>query len=135
MRSALTNTTSDQWPYLHKNLIFLVITSILKYVVFRLMQTCRSPVINFLLQGAPNSLVFYDGSDLTMHQLVGLPFSLHRIHTRSHRVRKVVKVYNRAYLGGTHDIFGRRCATIKSLYRPFLEFLTKKLDPFRNFCA
>ena len=37
--------------------------------------------------------------------------------------------------GGTHDIFGRGCATIKSLYRPFLEFLTKKLDPFRNFCT
>ena len=37
--------------------------------------------------------------------------------------------------GGTHNIFGRGCATIKSLYRPFLEFLTKKLDPFRNFCA
>ena len=37
--------------------------------------------------------------------------------------------------GGTHDIFGRGCATIKSLYRPFLEFLKKKLDPFRNFCA
>ena len=37
--------------------------------------------------------------------------------------------------GGTHDIFGRGCATIKSQYRPFLEFLTKKLDPFRNFCA
>ena len=37
--------------------------------------------------------------------------------------------------GGTHDIFGRGCATIKSLYRPFLEFLTKKLDTFRNFCA
>ena len=37
--------------------------------------------------------------------------------------------------GGTHDIFGRGCATIKSLYRPFLEFLTKRLDPFRNFCA
>ena len=37
--------------------------------------------------------------------------------------------------GGTHDILGRGCATIKSLYRPFLEFLTNKLDPFRNFCA
>ena len=37
--------------------------------------------------------------------------------------------------GGIHDILGRGCATIKSLYRPFLEFLTKKLDPFRNFCA
>ena len=36
--------------------------------------------------------------------------------------------------GGTHDIFGRGCATIKPLYRP-LEFLTKKLEPFRNFCA
>ena len=38
-------------------------------------------------------------------------------------------------LGETHDIFGWGCATIKSLYRPFLEFLTKKLDPFQNFCA
>ena len=37
--------------------------------------------------------------------------------------------------GGTRDIFGRGCGTIKSLYRPFLEFLTKKLDPFRDFCA
>ena len=37
--------------------------------------------------------------------------------------------------GGGDDIFGHGCATIKSLYRPFLEFLTKKLDPFRNFCA
>ena len=37
--------------------------------------------------------------------------------------------------GGTHDIFGRGCATIKSLCPPFLEFLTKKLDPFRKFCA
>ena len=36
---------------------------------------------------------------------------------------------------GTHDIFGQGCATIKSLYRLFLEFLTKKLDPCRNFCA
>ena len=96
VRSALTNTTSDQWPYFHKNLIFLVITSILKYVLFRLMQTCRSPVINFQKQGAPNSLVFYDALTLTIHQLVGLPFSLHRIQARSHRVRKVVKFYNRA---------------------------------------
>ena len=43
--------------------------------------------------------------------------------------------YREEARGGTHDIFGRGCATIKSLYRPFLEFLTKKLDPFRNFCA
>ena len=35
--------------------------------------------------------------------------------------------------GGTHDIFGRECATIKSLYRPFLEFLTKKLALFGIF--
>ena len=46
-------------------------------------------------------------------------------------------VYNEGLTarGGTHDIFGRGCATIKCLYRPFLEFWTKKLDPFRNFCA
>ena len=35
--------------------------------------------------------------------------------------------------GGTHDIFGRGCATIKSLYRPFLEFLTKNLTLFGIF--
>ena len=35
--------------------------------------------------------------------------------------------------GGTHDIFGRGCATIKSLYRPFLEFLTKSWTLFGIF--
>ena len=37
--------------------------------------------------------------------------------------------------GGTHDIFGWGCATIKSLYRPFLEFLTKKFDLFGIFVS
>ena len=44
-----TNTTSDQWSYLHKNIIFLVIILILKHVLFRLMQKYLSPVINCLL--------------------------------------------------------------------------------------
>ena len=35
--------------------------------------------------------------------------------------------------GGTHDIFGRGCATTKSLYRPFLEFLTKSWTLFGIF--
>ena len=41
--------TSDQWSYLHKNIIFLVITLILKHVLFRLMQKYLSPIINCLL--------------------------------------------------------------------------------------
>ena len=54
--------------------------------------------------------------------------------------KRVIKKINEDHIdtlprGGTHDIFGRGCATIKSLYRPFLEFLTKKLDPFRNLSA
>ena len=44
-----TNTTSDQWTYLHKNIIFLVIILILKQVLFRLMQKYLSPTINCLL--------------------------------------------------------------------------------------
>ena len=43
------NTTSDQWSYLHKNIIFLVIILTLKHVLLRLMQTYLSPVINCLL--------------------------------------------------------------------------------------
>ena len=37
--------------------------------------------------------------------------------------------------GRTRDIFARECATLLSLYRPFLEFLTKRWVPFQNFCA
>ena len=44
-----TNTTSDQWSCLHKNIIFLVIILILKHVLFRLMQKYLIPVINCLL--------------------------------------------------------------------------------------
>ena len=64
------------------------------------------------------------------------------VHTSNCCLKKWAKEYLDAKIGlcepeggGIHDIFGRGCATIKSLYRPFLEFLTKKLDPFRNFCA
>ena len=41
-----TNTTSNQWSYLHKNIISLAISLILKHVLFRLMQKYLSPVIN-----------------------------------------------------------------------------------------
>ena len=35
--------------------------------------------------------------------------------------------------GGADDIFERECATLWSLYRPFLEFFTKKVGPFSEF--
>ena len=44
-----TNMTSDQWSYLHKNIIFLVIILILRHVLFILIQKYLSPVINSLL--------------------------------------------------------------------------------------
>ena len=34
---------------------------------------------------------------------------------------------------GAHDIFARGCATLWSLYRPFLEFLRKSMTIFGNF--
>ena len=47
-----TNTTSDQWSCLHKNIIFLVIILILKHVLFRLMQKYLIPgnQLSFMLQ-------------------------------------------------------------------------------------
>ena len=48
-RSTNTNMTSDQWSYLHKNVILLVIVLVLKHVLFRLMQQYLRPVINCLL--------------------------------------------------------------------------------------
>ena len=44
-----TNTTSAQWSYLHKTIIFLVIILILKHILFRLMQKYLNLVINRLL--------------------------------------------------------------------------------------
>ena len=44
-----TNMTSDQWSYIHRNIIFLVLSLILKHVLFRLMQKYLIPVINCLL--------------------------------------------------------------------------------------
>ena len=76
-----TNTTSDQWSYLHKNIIFLVIILILKLVLLRLMQKYLIPVINCLLC----CMNWYSW---------GVIRSSHRIRTRSHRIRIVVKFYN-----------------------------------------
>ena len=42
-----TNTTFDQWSYLHKNNIVIIL--ILKHVMFRLMERYISTVINCLL--------------------------------------------------------------------------------------
>ena len=71
----------DQWFYIHKNIIFLVIDWILKHVLFRLMQKYLTPVINCLLC----CMNWYS---------CGVIRSSHRIRTRSHLIRIVVKFYN-----------------------------------------
>ena len=81
--SADTNTTSDQWFYHHKNIIFLVIILILKHVLFRLMQKYLGLVINCL----SCCMNWYSW---------GVIRSSHRIRTRSHRIRIVVKFYSHA---------------------------------------
>ena len=62
-------------------MIFLVIILILKHVLFRLMQKYLSPVINCLLC----FMNWYSW---------GVIRKSHRIRTRSHRIRMVVKCYN-----------------------------------------
>ena len=76
-----TNTTSDQWSYLHKIIIFLVIILILKHVLLRLIQKYLSLVINCLL--------------CCMNW--GFIRSSHRTRRRSHRIRIVVKFYNHTF--------------------------------------
>ena len=76
-----TNMTSDQWSYLHKTIMFLVIILILKHILFRLMQKYLNLVINRLLC----CMNWYSW---------GVIRSLHRIRTRSYRIRIVVKFYN-----------------------------------------
>ena len=44
-----TNRTSDQWFYLHKNIILLAIILILKHILFSLTQKYVSPVMNCLV--------------------------------------------------------------------------------------
>ena len=62
----------------NKCLIFLLIILISKHVLFRLMQKYLSPVINCLLC----CMKWYSW---------GVIFSLHRIRTRLHRIRTVVR--------------------------------------------
>ena len=69
-----TNTTSDQWPCLYKNILFLVIILILKHVLFRLMQKYLSLVINYLLC----CMNWYSWG----------------VIRSSHRIRIIVKFYN-----------------------------------------
>ena len=76
-----TNKTSAQWCYLHNNIIFLVIILILKHVLVRLMQKYLILVINCLLC----CMNWYSW---------GVIRSSHRIRTRSHCIRIVVKFYN-----------------------------------------
>ena len=83
-----TNTTSDQWSYFHKNIIFLVIILILKHVLFRLMQKYLSPVIDCLLC----CMNLYSWEVIC---------SSHRIPTRSHRICIVVKFYNHTGVAAT----------------------------------
>ena len=79
--STHTNTTSDQWSYLHKSIIFLVIILSLEHVLFRLIQKDLIPVINCPLC----CMNWYSW---------GVIRSSHRICTRLHRIRIVVKFYN-----------------------------------------
>ena len=67
-------TTSDQWLYLHKSIIFLVSILILKDVLFRPMQNNLSLVINCL-------------SCCVNWCSWGVSCSLHHIRTRPHRSR------------------------------------------------
>ena len=76
---------ADQWAYLHKNIIFLIIILILKHVLLRLMQKYLSPVINCLAC----CMNWYSW---------GVIRSSYRIRTRSHRIRIVVKFYNHTLL-------------------------------------
>ena len=78
-----TNRTSDQWFYLHKNTIFLVIILILKHILFRLTQKYLSPVMNCLIC----FMNWYSW---------GVIRSSYLIRTRLHRIRIVVKFYNHA---------------------------------------
>ena len=73
--------TSAQWCYLHNNIIFLVIILILKHVLVRLMQKYLILIINCLLC----CMNWYSW---------GVIRSSHRIRTRSHCIRIVVKFYN-----------------------------------------
>ena len=70
----------DQWSYLHKSIIFLVIL-IFNHVLFRLMQKHLTLVINCLL-----FCTNWYSSDVIR--------SSYPIRTRSHRIRTVVKFYN-----------------------------------------
>ena len=76
--------TSAQWCYRHNNIIFLVIILILKHVLVRLMQKYLILVINCLLC----CMNWYSW---------GVIRSSHRIRTRSHCIRIVVKFYNHTY--------------------------------------
>ena len=73
--------TFAQWCYFHNNIIFLVIILILKHVLVRLMQKYLILVINCLLC----CMNWYSW---------GVIRSSHRIRTRSHCIRTVVKFYN-----------------------------------------
>ena len=70
-----TNTTSDQWSCLHKNILFLVIILTLKHVLFGLMQKYLSLVINCLLC----CMNWYSWGVIRKSHCIGT--CLHRIHS------------------------------------------------------
>ena len=96
--------TSAQWCYLHNNIIFLVIILILKHVLVRLMQKYLILVINCLLC----CINWYSW---------GVIRSSHRIRTRSHCIRIVVKFYNL--------MFRLRYGRIQMRYPPLVLLLWK----------
>ena len=68
--------TSNQWSYLHKNIIFLIIILILKHVLFRLMQKYPSQAVINCLLCCMNCCYSW-----------GVIHKLHHIHTCSHRIK------------------------------------------------
>ena len=88
-------------------MILLVIILILKHVLFRLMQKYLSPVINCLLC----CMNWYSW---------GVIRKSHRIRTRSHRIRMVVKCYN-------HTVRMRSDAVLSSTGALLMKTVIKKI--------
>ena len=74
------NTMSNQWYYLHKNIIFFVIILISRHILFRLMQKYISPMITNCLSCCVNCLVLLAKHIVSIHS--------------SHHICMALKFYN-----------------------------------------
>ena len=98
-----TNRTSDQWFYLHKNIILLAIILILKHILFRQTQNYVSPVMNCLV------------CCMSLYSF-GVICSSYCIRTRSHQIGIVVKFYNHTLRVGYGYIPMRYYASLVLFY-------------------